>query len=242
MSRILVFGANARVGKTLLAAGLCKSKPGSFYARLGNKLDDLETVQRFAPATRLLQDDSVRCPSVQFKSLETSPDPGPAMVVETDQSILSLRNGLPQAHQLRHFRVPTVIVGDPAAQGLSSTLMAYEALADRGFPVKAIAIYSPLFKDPLEKFVTVPVLVLDAPKPQKDDPLLDYTSALLHFDGMEPTYKDIWTLCQYSNHLTAGDKKIYNEKLDFKEKASPKVGSTEQLHHKPGGGMLHTSS
>jgi microtubule-associated protein tau len=33
-----------------------------------------------------------------------------------------------------------------------------------------------------------------------------------------------------------GDKKIFSQKLDFKDKAKPKVGSTEKLHHTPGGG------
>jgi hypothetical protein len=33
-----------------------------------------------------------------------------------------------------------------------------------------------------------------------------------------------------------GDKKIFDEKLNFKEKAKSKCGSTENIDHVPGGG------
>jgi microtubule-associated protein tau len=35
-----------------------------------------------------------------------------------------------------------------------------------------------------------------------------------------------------------GDKKIETVKLDFKEKAKPKVASTVNITHKPGGGVV----
>lgn len=35
-----------------------------------------------------------------------------------------------------------------------------------------------------------------------------------------------------------GDKKIESVKLDFKEKAKPKVASTVNITHKPGGGAV----
>lgn len=39
-----------------------------------------------------------------------------------------------------------------------------------------------------------------------------------------------------SHTAKGGDVKIFNAKLDFKEKASPKVGSTDNLAHTPKGG------
>ena len=39
-----------------------------------------------------------------------------------------------------------------------------------------------------------------------------------------------------SHNSKGGEKKILNQKLDFKSKASSKIGSTENLNHKPAGG------
>lgn len=38
-----------------------------------------------------------------------------------------------------------------------------------------------------------------------------------------------------------GDKKIESVKLDFKEKAKPKVGSKDNVKHVPGGGAVKVS-
>lgn len=185
---ILVFSAAANSGKTLTWLGLLKSRPSLFYLRLNNNLKDFQSVKHFFPHVQLLKDEA---------SLFKKPLPEP-VIVETQGGVLSLRNGVPQAHQLmtKYWAdFSTILVGDlESKQGISNSLLSYEALVNRDFKVDSLILYPKTHSESehskeLAKFVNVPVVEVGHLPKLKNDPLLDYTNTMVWLEQNTNQFK-----------------------------------------------------
>ena len=183
--------------KTLI--GREPSPATSFYMRLSNELADIKTIKQVCPDAKLLEDTP--------ENLGTLPSLNSLQLVETHQGILSLRDGMPQAHKLSPFLqnggsstailVSAAAPASPSsAHDFSSTLLAYESLLNRDFDVGAIVCYSPnpktssLYHD-LSRFVNIPILNIARPRELKNDPLLDYTNAMVWLEENEIKFRKL---------------------------------------------------
>lgn len=186
--------------KTLI--GREPSPVASFYMRLSNELADIKTVKQVCPEAMLLEDTP--------QNLGTWPSLNSTQLVETHLGILSLRDGMPQAHKLSPFlqsggsstailvsaAAPASPSSSVGAHDFSSTLLAYESLLNRDFDVSAIVCYSPnpktssLYHD-LSRFVNIPILNIARPRELKNDPLLDYTNAMVWLEENEIKFQKL---------------------------------------------------
>jgi dethiobiotin synthetase len=184
-------GTGTMPGKTLLSTALQRSSPG-FYTRIAGKNDDYAHVKRYAQKTKFLEHKAGEAFIPQFQSIYSRlSDEKGNWVIETEGGIMSpLVDGF-QAEIFR--RLPNthhMLVGDDSPNGISATLLTYEALVNRSFDIQAIFFFQPRNLQ-FEKYVSCPVMYLPSPPKQTQELMLDYTNMLVWYESIQSTIDEI---------------------------------------------------
>jgi len=165
MLRLLVFGCNTDVGKTVVSAGLMRAlskvtdgralyiKPLQTGAALGHcdSRTVLEACKGQVATKTLFAWDEPVSPHIAAagnyppsdeetcNAINSALDPESCCLIETAGGVLSPgASGTPQADMYQQMKYPTVLVGDSKLGGISTTLTALECLGRRGYDVQRI--------------------------------------------------------------------------------------------------------
>lgn len=229
----VIYGANTDVGKTLVSAGLCRvaidaNRPVSYIKPVQTGLDKDATAirqhcgdpsQDRLAVTTLFHYASPESPASAAKKegggvtdceLQLSltqallGSSASTNLIETAGGPLSpAPSGTPQADVYAHLGLPCILVGDPRLGGISATLCALEALANRRQDVSAVLFLgadgidgnAAGLQEALEKLGRNTKVFSIPPPPPFPEPVRDWLQKPSVARQLEEVYKAIGSQC-----------------------------------------------